>query len=200
MKSFKSLILIIAVFISCDETKQDVKEVIVVDKIQIPSIEKNKNNPDFKLKNGVLFFVDKPYSGTVNEFYTDGNLKSTSTYCQGKREGKYFGFYPDKKKWFERYYTKGIKIKTHKGWFPNEQQMFEYQFNNKGVYNGFVKDWHSNGQLAKHFNFDNGKESGSQKMWKPTGKIRANFYTIHGDRHGLIGLKNCVSVVNTEIE
>lgn len=200
LKILKIIILINVFFISCNTKKQDVKEVIIVDEIQIPTIEKNKNNPNFKLKNGVLWFDDKPYSGTVNEFYVDGNLKSSSEYYQGKREGKFFGFYPNKKKWFERYYAKGIKIKTHKGWFQNEQQMFEYQLNNKGVYNGFVKDWYANGQLAKHFNFADGKEFGSQKMWQPSGKIKANFFTVNGDRHGLIGLKKCVSVVNTKNE
>ena len=35
-------------------------------------------------------------------------------------------------------------------------------------------------------------------MWKVNGKIRANFFTIKGERHGLIGLKNCVSVITKE--
>ena len=76
--------------------------------------------------------------------------------------------------------------------------MFEYQFNDKGVYHGSLKDWHQNGQLAKHFNFKDGKEIGSQRMWKLNGEIRANFYTVKGERHGLIGLKNCVSVISEE--
>ncbi|WP_282072950.1 hypothetical protein [Polaribacter atrinae] len=78
--------------------------------------------------------------------------------------------------------------------------MFEYHISDKGVYDGSVKDWHYNGQLAKHFNFVDGKETGSQKMWNANGKIRANFYTVNGDRHGLIGLKNCVSVLKIENE
>jgi antitoxin component YwqK of YwqJK toxin-antitoxin module len=199
LKTLKTLILIAIFLISCDNKKQEIKEVFIVDEIQIPSIEKNKRNANFKLKNGVLLFVKKPYSGTVNELYSDGNLKSTATYFQGKREGKYFGFYQNKQKWFERYYTKGLKIKTHKAWYQNSQQMFEYQFNSKGMYSGFTKDWHLNGQLAKHFNFVDSKETGSQKMWKSSGKIRANFYTVNGERHGLIGLKNCVSVI-TELK
>lgn len=187
-------------FISCDKKSEEIKRVRIVDEVKIPSIDKNKSDTRFKLKNGVLFFEDAPYSGTVNSFYEDGSLKSLSTYYQGKREGQYFGFYPNEQKWFERYYSKGLKTKMHKGWFRNGQQMFEYQFNNNGVYNGFIKDWHANGQLAKHFNFVDGKESGSQKMWKIDGKIRANFFTVKGERHGLIGLKNCVSVVKSEIE
>lgn len=187
-------IFLILLFISCNQPKQEIKELIVVDEILIPRIEKNKSDINFKLKNGILFYSDEPYSGIVNEFYKDANLKSKSTYYEGKREGEYFGFYADQKKRFERYYCNGLKVKTHKGWFLNGQQMFEYQFNNIGVYDGYVKEWHLNGQIAKHFNFVDGKESGSQKMWKFNGEIRSNFYTVNGDRHGLIGLKKCVSV------
>lgn len=195
MKTLQIILFISLFFISCDEKSSEIKTAVIVDEIQIPSTVKNRLDIGFKLKNGVLFFVDEPYSGTVKEFYEDGGLKSKSTYYQGKREGEYFGFYPNQTKWFERYYHKGLKIKTHKGWFQNEQHMFEYQFNHQGIYDGFVKDWHTNGQLAKHFNFVDGKETGSQKMWKIDGKIRTNFFTVNGERHGLIGLKNCVSVV-----
>lgn len=192
-------IVFLLFFISCNNpVNKEIKEVITVVEIKIPSIEKDKNDKGFNLKNGVLYFEEIPYSGTVNQFYKDGNLKSTSTYYKGKREGKYLGFYSNQNKWFERFYVKGKKTKIHSAWYQNGQQMFEYQFNNQGVYHGYVKDWHPNGQLAKHFNFENGKEVGSQKMWQSTGKIRANFFTINGERHGLIGLKNCVSVVKTK--
>ncbi len=53
--------------------------------------------------------------------------------------------------------------------------MFVYHFKKTGVYNGSVKDWYANGVLAKSFNFIEGKEAGSQKMWDLKGKIRANF-------------------------
>ena len=76
--------------------------------------------------------------------------------------------------------------------------MFLYHFNNKGRYHGAVKDWHSNGILGKHFNFMEGKERGSQKMWDLDGKITANFYTVENERHGLIGLKNCISNLTLE--
>ena len=169
-----------------------------MDEVVIPSIEKNKLDADFQLINGVLHFENKPYSGLVKEFYPNKKLKTTSEYYQGKRQGKFFGFYPNGNKWFKRFYANGIKIGTHKGWFQNKVPMFNYQLNNKGVYHGSVKDWHFNGQIAKHFNFVDGKESGSQKMWNPNGKIRANFYAVNGDRHGLIGLKNCVSILTSE--
>lgn len=198
VKCISHCLVLFILFISCDKNLQVEKKSILKPEIVIPLIKKVRSDVNFKLKNGILYFKKNPYSGTVQQFYENGNLKSTSTYNQGKREGKYIGFYPNQKKWFERFYTEGIKVKTHKGWYKNEQQMFEYQFNNEGIYNGVVKEWHINGQLAKHFNFENGKETGSQKMWQSTGKIKANFFTINGERHGLIGLKNCVSVAKAD--
>jgi antitoxin component YwqK of YwqJK toxin-antitoxin module len=198
LKTLQISVIFCLFFISCNDKVKQEKEIFSIDQIKIPSIKKNKKDTKFKLINGVLFYDDTSFSGTVNEFYNEGILKSTSEYYQGKRQGKFFGFYPNKEKWFQRFYVNGLKVKTHKGWFQNGQQMFEYQFDGKGVYSGSVKDWHFNGQLARFFNFENGKETGSQKMWKVNGKIRANFFTIKGERHGLIGLKNCVSVITKE--
>lgn len=195
MKPFIYSILFFYFFASCNY-KDNNQSIDIIKEIKIPSITKNKNDVNFSLKNGILFYENKVYSGVINDFYDNGNIKSTSQYFEGKREGKYFGWYLNKNKSFQRFYKNGIKTGTHLGWFKDGSKMFEYQLNNKGVYHGYVKDWHQNGQTAKHFNFIEGKENGSQKMWQLNGKIRANFYTINNERHGLIGLKNCVSVIN----
>jgi len=199
LKFVKINILIFLFFFSCDDTVQE-NENTSVYKMKIPSIEINKVNNHLKLKNGILYFEGKQYSGIVNEFYEDENIKSKSEYYQGKRHGFFLGWYRNGEQWFERFYIKGLKSGVHKGWYKNGVQMFEYHFNNKGVYHGVVKDWYTNGMLTKYFNFVQGKESGSQKMWDLKGKLRANFYTINGERHGLIGLKKCVSVLKTEIK
>ena len=183
---------------SCHQKEQEVA--VNIDEIIIPKIEKNRLDTKFELKNGVLLYDNLPFSGIVNEFYSEGKLKSTSEYFRGKRQGFYKGFYTNKELAFERFYTNGLKTGNHKGWFENGNQMFDYQFNNLGVYDGEVKDWFENGNLQKHFNFVEGKESGSQKMWDINGKIRANFYTVNGERHGLIGLKKCISVQTKENE
>ena len=69
------------------------------------------------------------------------------------------------------------------------------------MYHGNVKEWYSNGQLYRDFNFNNGKEVGSQKLWKLDGTIKANYEVVKGERFGLIGLKKCyqVSVGSDEI-
>ena len=199
MKILISILAFILCF-SCDENSQEVALNTAIEKITIPDITKNKTDVLFQLKNGVLYFDKETYTGIVNDFYENGNLKSISEYYNGKRQGKYFGWYPNKQKWFERFYTSGLKSGIHQGWHKNGTLMFEYYFNNNGSYNGSVKDWCLNGVLANYFNFIEGKETGSQKMWDLKGKIRANFYTVNGERHGLIGLKKCISVVHDTLE
>jgi antitoxin component YwqK of YwqJK toxin-antitoxin module len=167
-------------------------------KIVIPNVEKDRIAVEFELINGVLFFKEKAYSGIVNEFYSSKNIKTKSEYYKGKRHGFYKGWYMNGNKWFQRFYTKGLKSNIHRGWYLNGNQMFEYQFNKNGLYDGSVKDWHEKGILGKHFNFVNGIQEGSQKMWDLSGKISANFYAVNRDRHGLIGLKKCVSVIHKD--
>lgn len=185
------IVFAICIITSCNFKK---KELTVVKPVVVPNIEKNISDVRFELINGVLLFNKMPYSGILNEHYIEGKLKTQSQYFEGKREGYYNGWYANENKWFERKYTKGIKIGTHLGWYINKIKMFEYHFNMKGAYHGTVKEWYKNKQLLKIFNYVEGKEEGSQKMWRENGKIKANFVVKNGERFGLIGLKKCYSV------
>ncbi len=156
--------------------------------------EQNFNSIDFKLVNGVLFLKDNLYSGKLLKYDTLNNIKTVSNYFHGKKEGRELKYLNDTLKIEERFYTKGKKSGIHKGWWSNGSLRFEYHFNSKGAYNGTVNEWYKNGQQMKAFHFENGKESGTQRLWQHDGKIRANFVAKNGDRFGLIGLKKCYSV------
>lgn len=196
MKTYNVLFLLVFVILSCEHRKELAKSV-AIDKVVTKLITKEKRDTNFELKNGILYYNGDPYSGVLNEGYDNGKLKSSSVYKEGERSGFYKGWYPKGNKWFERYYINNAKTGIHLGWYDNKVKMFEYQFNTKGEYDGYVKNWYPNGVLAKHFIFEKGKETGTQKMWNDEGKIKANFYTVNGERHGLIGLKKCVSVLET---
>ena len=84
-------------------------------------------------------------------------------------------------------------------------QNYETGYGNDGNGNGlFVARYpandayHMDGYMAD-FNYVDGKEEGSQKMWQINGKIRANYHVKNGERFGLIGLKKCYTV-NTKDE
>ena len=181
---FKYLVFLLVLLTSCNAEETNKTKVI----------EKNSSDEYFSIKNGVVFYVGKPYTGIINSLYKTGELKSKSEYSKGKRNGYYKGWYIEGNKSFERFYVNGFKYGSHLGWYKNGKLKFSYHFNKEGAYDGEIKEWFENGQVFKIFNFKNGKEEGSQRMWQPDGKIRANFVTKNGERFGLIGLKKCYSV------
>ena len=73
-----------------------------------------------------------------------------------------------------------------------------YVFDNNGRYNGKVEEWYVNGQKLREFNYTEGLENGKQKLWDLDGNIKANYEVINGERYGLIGLKKCFTVIETE--
>ena len=73
-----------------------------------------------------------------------------------------------------------------------------YQFNNKGQYEGDIRDWFENGLPYRKMNYVNGKEVGSQKIWNNEGKIMGNYSVVNGERFGLVNFKNCYTVINSK--
>lgn len=149
---------------------------------------------NLKLVNGVLNYNDTPFSGALVSYFNETNLKSKIQYRNGRKDGF-------EKRWNnndvlieERFYIKGNKSGIHKGWWGYNNPKFEYVFNNRGMYNGNVKEWYENGQLYRSFNYEEGKEVGSQRLWKIDGTIKANYEVVNGERFGLIGLKKCFQV------
>jgi len=151
-------------------------------------------NKQLSTQNGVLYYYDTPFSGTLKVFDEVNQTKNAANYSNGKKEG-------EEKKWFVndsvaeiRFYKEGLKVGIHKSWWKNGQQKFEYPYNNNGVYHGAFKEWYASGQLVREFHYHNGREKGTQKMWLANGNIRANYTVIDNERFGLIGLKKCYSV------
>lgn len=178
-----TIVVLFVIFISCQ------KKINYQDKVF--------NSVDFKLINGELFLKGNLYSGKLIKHDTLHQFKTISNYYQGKKEGAELRYLKDTLKIEERFYTKGKKRGIHKGWWNNKKLRFVYHFNTKGEYHGEVNEWYKNGQQMKAFNFQNGKEVGTQQLWRDDGKIRANFVAKNGDRFGLIGLKKCYTVNTT---
>lgn len=160
------------------------------------------SDTEIELKNGILFFNNSPFTGNLVAKYENGKLKSDTQYLAGRKHGYEKHYYTNEALSVERFYTKGVKTGTHKGLWKDATPKFEYHFNEKGEYDGIVKEWYKTGQLYRFFNYENGKELGSQRLWKLDGNIKANYEVVNGERFGLIGLKKCytVTVDSDEIE
>lgn len=153
-----------------------------------------EENKQLKTVNGVLYYNETPFNGTIKSFDNVNQTKNKADYLNGKKDGEERKLFQNDSVAEIRFYKGGLKIGVHQSWWENGQQKFEYPYNTNGVYHGAFKEWYPNGQLVKAFNYDSGKESGSQKMWLSNGNIRANYTVVKGERFGLIGLKKCYSI------
>lgn len=153
---------------------------------------------NFELINGVLHYNDELFSGELNEYHPDKQLKMKSKYHLGKLEGKSIKWFQGGSLCEERNYINGNKTGTHNGWWPNGTNRFVYHFNNEGQYEGNILDWFENGLPYRNMNYVNGKEVGLQKIWSNEGKIMGNYSVVNGDRFGLVNFKNCYTVINSK--
>jgi len=155
---------------------------------------------NLKLDNGVLYYYENPFSGTLFSYYKVGKLKFQIEYLNGKKHGFEKQWYESGNNLIERFYKEGFKTGIHKSWWQDGVQKFEYHFNKKGEFHGVVKEWYKNAQVFRDFNYVDGKEVGLQRMWKDDGTIKANYEVVNGERFGLIGLKKCYTVTVNEDE
>ena len=164
------------------------------EKQQLALVEVESNDSSLVLNNGLLLYINKPFTGLFKEYDSINNTTNSSNYILGKKGGLETKTYTNQIIAEERFYKRGLKTGNHRGFWQDGSLKFEYFFNNKGFYDGSFKQWSKDGQIIKEFNYVNGKENGSQKMWNTNGTIRANYFVKHGEIFGLIGLKKCYSI------
>lgn len=147
--------------------------------------------------NGLLMSNNKLFTGVIYSLYP--NTKDTAEvmgFNNGKENGEWKRFYPNKKLKEQRYFENGIKVKTLKEWWENGKIKISGSFL-KGENNGEFKEWNREGRLIKFMNYKLGYEEGSQKQFYDNGKIRSNYVIKNGKRYGLLGTKNCVNVTDS---
>lgn len=153
---------------------------------------------NFELINGVLHHKGGLFSGELNKFFPNKQLKIKSNYHLGKLDGVTRKWFQDGNLSEERQYSNGHKTNNHSGWWPDGANRFVYQFNDQGQYEGNILDWFENGLPYRNMNYVNGKEVGPQKIWNNAGKLMGNYSVVNGDRFGLLNFKNCYTVVNSK--
>ena len=154
----------------------------------------NVNDKQLQLEQGILYYNNVLYTGTVVTTVQQEQLVSEQPYVKGRLHGVWKQWYSDGKQKEVRPYFEGIKVGVHRGWWPNGNRKFSYELDRSGRYDGAVKEWYHAGQPFKSFNYKKGKEEGRQQMFAIDGKVRANFFTINGERFGKIGVKKCYEV------
>ena len=160
----------------------------------IPPIVVLSTDPALHLINGILFYQQKQFSGTVETFYSPGRLKAKQSFYHGLEEGLSLTYYENGNKDSRRFYHAGEKDNINQGWWINGNPRYEYHFKN-GVYEGDFKEWYINGKPLKHIIYHDGKEQ-SGTGWRENGKVYMSFVMKDGRLYGLINPNLCYSLKN----
>lgn len=154
----------------------------------------DSNTATLERVGGLMHFQGIPYSGIVLEHFESGVQESKTHWAEGKREGLYESWHSNGRINEQRLYIANRKEGEHRGWYSDGGLRFLLRFQ-EGAFHGRCEEWYPNGDKYSEFNYEFGKEIGPQKLWEPNGKIRANYVVKEGKRYGIIGSKQCVSVV-----
>ena len=112
------------------------------------------------------FIRDSQYTGIIEIYYPNNQLKSLREYSGGKKYGK------------------------HQGWWENGNQQYEYYFDNDQNIGKHIQ-WHSNGEVFIVKNFENGVEAGEQKAWDQNGNLMYKYIYHEGRKYGIQGSIVC---------
>src|SRR5438477_11987798 len=115
-------IVISILFIGCSSAATNTAPVVLKDL--------ESTDPSLKFKNGIWFYNDQLFSGTLTDRYANNSIHHITGYLNGKEEGSQETFFEDGKIQEKRFYHNGEKDSVHTGWWPNGNRRFEYHFTN----------------------------------------------------------------------
>jgi len=166
--------------LSCHKNK---KEALVV------SYNKDHIKEQVVTHGGVTYVNNVPYSGTLFTLLEKDTLQ-IEQYVNGKENGIWKEFYPNKIIKSVREYQNGKKTGKYQAWWENGCKKIDFSFKND-EYEGNCTEWNNKGVMTRQMHYQKGYEEGPQKLWYDDGKIKANYVIIKGRRFGLLGSKNC---------
>ena len=197
MRKYFYIAVVCLCLVGCDEsTYQGIHGSLPENPDQpvIPSLVLKSTDTFLQLVNGIWYYRQKPFSGTIETNYPSGMQKAKQSFYAGKEEGLLETFYESGDKDSRRFYHAGEKDSINQGWWINGNPRFEYHFKN-GVYEGDFKEWYASGKPMKHIVYHNGQEL-SGKGWRENGKAYMSFVMRDGRLYGLINPNLCYSLKN----
>ncbi|MEM8907193.1 MAG: toxin-antitoxin system YwqK family antitoxin, partial [Bacteroidota bacterium] len=146
--------------------------VLLILLLSIPSLA--QKNPisfrDLDLNNGLLFQPNtmKPFSGTAQERFANGDKRLRVPIKAGKIHGTVEEWARNGKKVAQSHYVEGVQDGKEIQWYATGQKKLEVNYVN-GQVEGICIEWFKNGAKKSEGLFVRGKEDGTHNWWYPDG-------------------------------
>ncbi len=159
----------------------------------------DKDSTELRAIEGLVYYKDKPFTGTSVIYYTKNAKAAAIQYLNGKKEGLYEKWFPDGLLSFEAYYKAGRKEGITKTWWKNGALRSQSIFKN-GTPDGIQLQWYKSGAKFKRQSMVNGQEQGIQKAWRENGKIYNNYEAKNGRIFGLKRANLCFELAEEVVQ
>ena len=109
------------------------------------------------MNKGVLFLRSNssPFTGLVNDKWSNGKLKYQCVYKDGQKDGPELAWHEDGAKKIAAQFKAGNQEGQTQHWWPNGQPMSVMTYLN-GKLHGEAKGWHDNGTVARSERYEGG--------------------------------------------
>lgn len=181
-------------------TKTDHKKGINTPKIFkiVDTLTVDKDSLVLNGNEGNWYYKKQLFNGYAVKYYSNKNLKEKIGFYNGKKQGIYRYWFPNKVLKIESNYNQNVLVDNYTCWWINGKKSLEVFYKN-GKKEGVEYQWYTNGILSKERNLLNGKENGLQKAWLKNGKIYVNYEAKNGRIFGMKRANLCYQLKNEKI-
>lgn len=118
------------------------------------------------------YLINDKLEGTIQEFYSNGNLKSEMHFKEGKRNGLTKTYYQDGSLLQKVYYKNDILTDSMYSYYP-DGNLKEKGYFIHGLPNGIISSYYEDGVLKQEVSFKNDTIDGAYKTYFHNGNVKS---------------------------
>ncbi len=162
------------------------------------SCSKTVDMSQLEVKDGGRYYLrssNKPFSGQIEEFHQNGNLKVSGQIKRGQLIGSYTEYYTYGQQKLIAYYDDNGNATDYWQYYDSlGNQYLSEQYRKdvlvlsseteNGLRNGITKSYYPDGAVRGTVNYSDGKRHGAYNEYYTNGRIKVTEHYVHGDLEG----------------
>lgn len=203
MKVFLGVFILFMAISGCTEKeeKPQINKFPELPSLTVPDISVNFDLLSFDRKVSIWNLEGKPFSGYAEKKYSNGNLKNRFGILDGKMQNAAIEWYSDGAIKDSANYYQGKLHGEKKAWIPDSSHLLIAHLNYyKGKVHGKQKKWYPTGELFQELNLEMGQEKGIQKAYRKNGVLYVNYEAKNGRIFGMKKAALCFQLEDQKIK
>lgn len=184
---------------ACTDTEHSTRLAVETSYVSANALIIAKSNLTLRPNEGLVYYQNRPFTGTGQVAYASGIPAETIDYAGGKKHGYHRKWFENGQLSFEAQQVHGKLHGTSQTWWKDGSIRSESNYQ-EGKIHGVQTQWYKSGALFKKRNIVNGREEGLQQAWRENGKIYNNYEAKNGRIFGLKRSTLCYELEDEDIQ